>query len=255
MSGAATPRMGAQRRGWLMAFFARLTAWDDRLGRRMLLALVAVTAASVSVLMSWLLVAVFTGPQWVFDSPMPTVIPLLTAGIFGPLMANAFLIVLDDARELGEAYRQLAEHDQLTGTFNRRGLFSRVTHLPIGSLVLIADIDAFKSVNDEYGHDHGDRVLIATTSMLRELAGPEAIIARIGGDEFVVVVPPGVDIDLPQPAKLALRSCQAGTTVSIGQALHDGVNFDTTLAAADAHLYALKPQRSRLAHYPRSSQE
>ncbi|KJF21309.1 UNVERIFIED_ORG: diguanylate cyclase (GGDEF)-like protein [Nocardia globerula] len=87
-----------------------------------------------------------------------------------------------------------AQHDPLSGLLNRRGLADEVglmLHRPFESstnlVVAAVDINRFKTINDEYGHDVGDVVIEKVAARLTQSAGPSALIARIGGDEFVLV--------------------------------------------------------------------
>ncbi|MBJ7287754.1 GGDEF domain-containing protein [Williamsia sp.] len=86
-----------------------------------------------------------------------------------------------------------SEVDTLTGVLNRRGLeraLERITSAgrqnAHGLAVLVADLDNFKEINDRYGHRHGDRVLAEIAARLRGAVGASGVVARIGGDEFVV---------------------------------------------------------------------
>lgn len=87
-----------------------------------------------------------------------------------------------------------ATHDSLTGLVNRNGLFqqlemslSRINRQGGALAVLLLDLDGFKPINDQFGHDAGDRVLTEVASRLRDCARETDVIARLGGDEFVVV--------------------------------------------------------------------
>lgn len=96
----------------------------------------------------------------------------------------------DEAQAREAQFKALADTDPLTGLYNRRGFVSRVeTALagasPVGLILL--DLDHFKAVNDSFGHDAGDRVLFAVAASLRALAG-EAIVGRLGGEEFGVCI-------------------------------------------------------------------
>lgn len=91
-----------------------------------------------------------------------------------------------------EELRQLASYDVLTGLTNR-GRFYRLTEAvlttPLPATVLMVDLDGFKDVNDTLGHALGDGILREVAARLIRLAGDEDIVARIGGDEFAVLLP------------------------------------------------------------------
>jgi diguanylate cyclase (GGDEF)-like protein len=96
---------------------------------------------------------------------------------------------------------QVAESDPATGCLNRRG-FARVLDEALTSAVvtrsevalLSLDVDHFKQVNDRYGHNVGDLVLFEVAATLAETVGKEGIVARLGGEEFSVLMP-GADVE------------------------------------------------------------
>lgn len=99
-----------------------------------------------------------------------------------------------------EKQKSLSRIDDLTQTFNRRFFQQQLhmeieianeTHTNVG-LILI-DIDNFRLINDNFGHDYGDSVLIATANLLKAVADPSYYICRYGGDEFAIIIP---DIDI-----------------------------------------------------------
>ena len=149
------------------------------------------------------------------------------------------------------ALRTLSLTDELTGVLNRRGLaagFGRLTRsarrdASIG--LLIVDIDHFKWFNDEYGHAAGDDVLRRVCQVLKTIAGPGNLVARIGGEELAVLV-----VGRAEPVALAFREALAAmrpaVTVSIGvidapldAALAPGALWQL-LDAADRALYEAK---------------
>lgn len=87
-----------------------------------------------------------------------------------------------------------ATHDQLTGLFNRaffiRALERAITASPNDSAVLFLDLDCFKDINDRYGHQIGDELLIAVAERLRDAVRPSDVVARLGGDEFAILLQP-----------------------------------------------------------------
>ncbi len=93
-----------------------------------------------------------------------------------------------DARVEADSLRDEADRDWLTGLHNRRYL----ARLPIATAaavgIVLVDLDNFKEVNDEYGHDVGDRVLVRVSQLLGAAARADDAVVRLGGDEFVVVM-------------------------------------------------------------------
>jgi diguanylate cyclase (GGDEF)-like protein/PAS domain S-box-containing protein len=157
-----------------------------------------------------------------------------------------------------------ATHDELTGLMNRTGLLQQVDRLlaarPGGRLtVMFIDLDRFKLVNDSFGHGTGDRLLEVFAHRLRDLADPAHLVARFGGDEFVVAM---ADVSAEDAGALAEQVIAASreavevgpqllVTVSIGLATAlDGADLDSLLRDADAALYRAKDAgRERVAWF------
>lgn len=95
----------------------------------------------------------------------------------------------DDAREQEIAARMLAAIDPLTGLLNRRAFLEKGIGRPGDQQLLLVDIDYFKRVNDTIGHDGGDEVLRLFARALRAAVPAEALIARMGGEEFAILAP------------------------------------------------------------------
>ncbi len=151
----------------------------------------------------------------------------------------------------------LAMTDELTGVPNRRAVLSRLAPLldrpnPPSCAMLIIDIDHFKSINDQHGHAEGDEALILVAAALREQVIEPAFIGRLGGEEFVVVLP-GADYD--KAYRLAERFREnvmaidtrrwlqdRRITVSVGLTLSrdSGDTPSTMLQRADSALYEAK---------------
>jgi diguanylate cyclase (GGDEF)-like protein/PAS domain S-box-containing protein len=156
----------------------------------------------------------------------------------------------------------LAGHDALTGVANRTNFRDRLAHaLAIGErdlAVAFCDLDGFKAINDTYGHQTGDDVLVAVAERLRASLRTGDELARIGGDEFTLLlrnVPDGpaamhvADRLLAacvEPFIAARRLVNVG--ISIGIALvRPGTSADQLLALADAALYEVKRSGGRAA--------
>ncbi|MEG3160429.1 diguanylate cyclase [Sphingomonas sp. LB2R24] len=94
----------------------------------------------------------------------------------------------DTAREQEIAARLLADTEPLTGLLNRRAFLTRAIGRPGDQMLLIADVDHFKRVNEMIGHDGGDEVLRVVARALRNAVPADALVARIGGEEFAILV-------------------------------------------------------------------
>ncbi|MEO1680633.1 MAG: bifunctional diguanylate cyclase/phosphodiesterase [Pseudomonadota bacterium] len=145
-------------------------------------------------------------------------------------------------------------HDQLSGLRNRRGLEDAIASIkPSERTVAIAhmDLDRFKLVNDTLGHDAGDAVILAIARRLRSLCEPTDIIARIGGDEFVVIRP-GADREeitafaeqalpaLAEPVMFEGRECRFGVSIGAAAADISALRSGDLDRAADQALYLAK---------------
>ena len=94
----------------------------------------------------------------------------------------------DTAREQEIAARLLADTEPLTGLLNRRAFLTRAIGRTGDQMLLIADVDHFKRVNEMIGHDGGDEVLRVVARALRNAVPADALVARIGGEEFAILV-------------------------------------------------------------------
>lgn len=149
-----------------------------------------------------------------------------------------------------EAVEVLSYGDPLTGTANRRAwdatcdaMIERSRRSPMDVSVIFVDVDKFKAVNDQFGHDAGDSVLRRGAEAMRKHLRASDTLARIGGDEFAVMMS---DSDHQTALVVAERLLEAfhsatGTTISIGVATAPaGRSTDRIVAAADAQLYEAK---------------
>ncbi|MDX3924854.1 MAG: EAL domain-containing protein [Shinella sp.] len=157
-----------------------------------------------------------------------------------------------------ERIEYIAHHDHLTGLANRRLLDSQLEDLAVRSgrtdmsiAVLHIDLDRFKEINDTFGHLAGDQLLVHAADVLRRFAEPGDFVARIGGDEFVFLIPSArtrnlaelaekiVDV-MRQPIFFEGKICRFGA--SIGIAIENGRQIDVKqlLVKADLALYQAK---------------
>lgn len=167
------------------------------------------------------------------------------------------------AKSLQEMERNLRT-DKLTGVLNRQSLVSQIEFraraaselIPLKFAILFVDLDFFKQVNDQHGHDAGDKVLVEIASRLKKALRADDEVARFGGDEFVVylhgmqsaedvaaVRAKLLDV-IRTPIKLETGiECRVGA--SIGWALYpgDGMDVDALLKVADTRMFERKKSR------------
>jgi len=175
---------------------------------------------------------------------------------------SANVLVLTDITSLKRreelAWHQ-ANHDELTGLPNRRQLGEHARRLLSVAMqkrrlaaVLVLDLDGFKEINDLFGHSYGDNLLKRVALRLSGVLRDYDVVARTGGDEFVVLLP---EIEQPSIAMVVAEKLIAAASenienlgrslrlhASVGVALFpsDGHDFETLLAAADDAMYAAK---------------
>ena len=154
-----------------------------------------------------------------------------------------------------QRWRDMAHADPLTGLLNRRGadealvaMLKRSPEQAQTVALMVCDIDHFKRVNDEHGHALGDTVLVRVAGALQRLLRTEDVVARHGGEEFLIAVS---RVDAQEAVHLAERlrrevatesaAAAAGVTMSVGVAVsRTGESADALIARADAALYRAK---------------
>ncbi len=162
------------------------------------------------------------------------------------LMRNNAL--MEELEEKNKTLKNITDHDFLTGAYNRLYLNHYMKSISNPYCLLMLDIDFFKSVNDTYGHSVGDDVLIAVTKTMQNAVRTDDLVARIGGEEFAVILENlSVDEAYPIAEKIRLAvsdiriNRSLNVTISIGLTCHaPGQNFDEMLKEADEYLYKAK---------------
>jgi diguanylate cyclase (GGDEF)-like protein len=234
------------------------TAWEYWLGRAEApLPLTGIVALYVLVATSFVLCAgvLLKERQWsIGHAPDNWAENLnLIAAILGITGIGAMSLALNQWRIAG-AHQRTAMTDALTGLLNRRALFDRYGEETVFAhrAAIAFDLDNFKAVNDQYGHAAGDAVLKCFAEVLVEACGTGVCIARLGGEEFVVVMDRAVPDRVARVAEriradFAARLIPTGKgsincTVSAGIAFGSdiGLSFDALLSNADKALYTSK---------------
>ncbi|MCR6544685.1 diguanylate cyclase [Dehalobacterium formicoaceticum] len=141
---------------------------------------------------------------------------------------------ISDWKEREEKITYLSFHDQLTGLYNRMFYVAELhrldqeRNLPIS--LIMADVNGLKMTNDAFGHQAGDQILIRTAEVLRKVCRQDEIIARIGGDEFVILLPHTSDLDAEKLAR-RIKDEMRRTKVEIGD-LVDQIDLSVSLGWA-----------------------
>ena len=104
------------------------------------------------------------------------------------------LLDIHDLVMMSRKYEETARKDSLTGLYNRRAAIEKINALLKNNLagkymMFIVDVDNFKEINDTYGHPEGDKALVYLADGLRKMFRQTDVIARIGGDEFLIFLP------------------------------------------------------------------
>jgi diguanylate cyclase (GGDEF)-like protein len=173
---------------------------------------------------------------------------------------HEYLLAAVTAEEL---HRRMAQTDHLTGLANRAELLHQMADAcaalpPEGGgrgrtfAVLYIDLDGFKAINDSHGHAAGDEVLQRVADCLRQVTGPDELVARIGGDEFVVMLNDGDSLTARTVADEIIAAVSREHRIGEGRTLHVGCSVglcvapdqgrepEVLLARADAALYEVK---------------
>jgi diguanylate cyclase (GGDEF)-like protein/PAS domain S-box-containing protein len=174
---------------------------------------------------------------------------------------------ISERRDLAQRLEYLIDHDFLTGLANRRRFeqelsreAGRVARYGAPGAVLLVDLDNFKGVNDAFGHKAGDDLLKGVAGALRHRIRQTDLLARIGGDEFGVLLP---EADADQAQVVAngivkalgqhvavLGDQSIPVTASVGLAMFDRLSATEVLACADVAMYEAKEAgRNRVALY------
>lgn len=180
-----------------------------------------------------------------------------------------FLVLSMSKEKIEMRHRKAAMQDPLTGIDNRRAFKEKAERRLAAnqtagraSSILLMDLDHFKAINDQHGHDAGDQVLMGFTTLVNNLTEPDDLFCRMGGEEFAVFLSDASTdraLDIAESIRVILHTRGLGVddgtlaaTVSIGVVSSGDRNatLRTLLANADAALYAAKAGgRNRVVAY------
>ncbi|MGF1808167.1 GGDEF domain-containing protein, partial [Aliivibrio sifiae] len=151
---------------------------------------------------------------------------------------------------------KLSHVDSLTGLYNRRSFDEKFSSLFKTSVLFFSDLDGFKKVNDIYGHEVGDLLLIEISRRIDLIVGNKGYVFRLGGDEFSIILSDtsGIDLDnfkmeiinsISEPIIIDTVSLNIG--ISIGHSLYpyDGIDKENLIRIADKRMYKVKFNKSK----------
>lgn len=176
-----------------------------------------------------------------------------------------YLVEISEVTKIYTVFRYLEEiatKDQLTGLFNRNAYLDKVKtiidpqHLPL--LIMVGDVNNLKPINDIYGHLEGDNLLTTATRAIKDHLPPNAFAARIGGDEFVMLVPQGNEqmaetfiADVNKNCAVHSKDTRFTLSISWGYSLitNEKEHYNDVFKKADTMMY----ERKKIHHRAHSS--
>jgi len=177
----------------------------------------------------------------VLASPRPDQFDTGTGSVLALIVAHA--LAASDRLSEHDRLASQAQRDPLTGVPHYRPFEERLgTSAPGRTAVLAVDVDDFKKINDQYGHQAGDHALLSLCDALRTVLRDQDQLYRIGGDEFAVILEVSAASEVAAIARRLLDAARRiGQTVSVGGALQlHGETGRETLLRADKALYQAK---------------
>lgn len=165
-------------------------------------------------------------------------------------LANTYNNIYESNKKQKEQLEYEATHDHLTGLYNRSGYDYFISHLDLnGTALIIIDVDKFKGVNDNLGHETGDRILVKVANAIRDSFRAHDYVCRLGGDEFAVILQNVDTVSVSTVAKKidVINEKLADTSdglpeihISAGISLGHGGSADELFRRADSSLYKVK---------------
>jgi len=205
----------------------------------------------------WVMSETLMRPLWMMFFKTALLYTSIFLGSFLALVIMFRIIAMAEAKRIDELM-YLSHHDELTGVDNRSGLSVSIDGL-LGCkqsfMVAVVNIDHFRGVNDRFGQEYGDQVLCAFARRLLSVVDEKDVVARLGADEFVLLIK-AVNLQalesharqlsrqLEKPLELEQFPLQLGTSIGVAVYPRDGDSVNTLLRSAHLALYQAKKSRN-----------
>ncbi len=192
-------------------------------------------------------------------APFRTPFYLVNIGITATIVLAATFIYSRETEKVWKSLEYSNNHDALTRLYNRRFLERYIEEIPYGErtdyVIAMVDIDFFKKVNDTYGHEAGDKVLMKVASCLQDTAGAKNLAVRWGGEEFILYFPDNTQETVytkmeqlrQEVESLVIQAAGCHIRITITSGIAGGLadsNYEKVIRSADEKLY-LGKQRGR----------
>lgn len=174
-----------------------------------------------------------------------------TAGI--SIFVTSIILWINYAVKVISNLNKYANMDSMTGLYNRKGFekgFERRTTMKVPFYIMVFDLDKTKIINDNFGHQKGDKYIISAAKIIKDQIGGNGFVGRTGGDEFIALIENKNEEEIEKIKFLIKNSVlnifhKQNTQVSIGYSKYkkDGVTFKELHSFADKRMYEDKRKR------------
>lgn len=185
------------------------------------------------------------------------VIPILDHG--KPVRMVGVIADIADLKEKTDSLKQAVNLDGFTGLYNKNHMIARSREIlqkkaQEKHALVVLDIDNFKSFNDTYGHDEGDKVILSTAQKLKKAFRETDIVGRFGGDEFIVLVrniqdERRLNSSLSDLLQIQMDGFVSTNSMGVSMFPQDGATFEDLFKKADIALYHAKSQKAKFLYF------
>ncbi len=194
--------------------------------------------------------------DWVFKNNqgilMPTEVVLTTHILRGKKIIQAIVRDMSERKYMEQKLEYMSFHDQLTGIYNRRysemALEEKNIEANLPLTIMIGDVNGLKLINDSFGHTIGDKLLVTVANIIKSVGGKNDVIARIGGDEFIMILPNTSEVEAEKLAgiisklssKERIESIDISVSLGWATKLDKNIEIKDVIKKAEDYVYKKK---------------